>query len=114
MLPMATTTVSVLRLSDDQLNDEPYNEPAISRTVAHSGIRAHFSTPSGSETVAGGELSVTVYKVVTDPADITHLDWLKDERTNEVWRIDWISTRGGLGLDHMVGQVRLIEGLADI
>lgn len=116
MIPLATTTISVLRLTAAQLADPYDNEsvdsgPASGFNVVQTGIRAHISAPSGREQVAGGEQADVAFKLAADPCDLDHADRVKDESTGHVFLVDWAFLRTAMGLDHVTAQLRRVSGL---
>lgn len=114
-IPLATTTIAVLRLPDDATRD-PYEaqpEPA----VAAAGIRAHFSSPRGNEVHRGGQQSEVTDRLGCDLVDLRHTDQVRDETTGDVYDVVWVRTRrstdpGMAGLDHIEAGVRRVTGLA--
>lgn len=108
MIPLATTTVAVLRLPAGTDDDEPYsgNDPA-SWDVAATGIRAVIDRPRGREQLAGGEQSISDFELICDTADIGRLDQVKDETTGTVYRVVWVMSYPG---EHTEAGLRLVEG----
>lgn len=116
MIPLATTTVAVLRppAADDYA--EPYSG---TRTAGHVdldaldeiavGVRAVIDAVTGTEAVAGGEQTQTVLKFISDEADIKPQDYLKDEVAGgQLYRIVWCVRYAG---EHVEGGLKLVEGL---
>lgn len=113
-LPMATTTIDVLRLASADMYADPYANPKAvdnRRTVVASGVRAVMSTPSGGEQQAGGEQSTIIRKFDCDVCDITYLDLIKDNTTGIVYEVQWVAEHNGFGLDHMSGKATKVSGL---
>lgn len=101
-LPYATTTVAVIApaTGDDTV------APGAGATVA-SGVRAHFSSPTGTETGAERVDS----RLLCDPIpDLHHRHVVFDEVTFDRWSVEWVDQRSGVGLDHTVAGVNRIRG----
>lgn len=92
MIPLATTTISVLRDSDDYA--EPYSGTD-SSTVVATGIRAVIGRPAGTEQIGGGEQSVLNVQMACDPADIRYTDTIRDESDQVLYRVVWTHTYPG-------------------
>jgi hypothetical protein len=112
MIPLHTTTVSVLRRADpaDAYEDD---NPASWQPIA-AGVRAHLDAGSGSSTFAGGERSDSLCRFMTDPTDVTSLDVILDEITGLRWQVTAVQHRlpaEGI-LEHMSGQAQRWEGVA--
>lgn len=97
MIPLLSTTkVTILRPA----TGDPY-ETAASETTIASGIKAHISSPSGSEQAIGGQLEqVDAVLLCESGHGILHTDLVYDDETGERWRVVWVRERQGLGLDH--------------
>lgn len=102
--PLATTTLRVERPAAA----EPY-ETATYETVA-SGVRGHISGPRGSEGGTARTQEDVAFPFGCDPVDVSHLDRIVDEATDEVYEVVWARQRAGLGLDHVVGELRQVTG----
>lgn len=108
MIPLATTTVTVKRVT------EP--EPGETRTVStlKTGVPAHIGSPQGSRTrEPGGGKQVLDLQLWCEP--VTGMDdtcLVVDEQTAETYELDWLHTRRGLGLDHVVAGVKQVRGAA--
>jgi hypothetical protein len=77
-----------------------------------SGIRAHFSSPRGSESLDGGTQQLEISdRLTTDPVDLLHTDQVLDESTEEVYDVVWVRQHHGLGLDHTAAGVRQVRGV---
>lgn len=114
MIPVATTTITVLRrptLDGDGNVIDPYDaQPA--PAVLASNVRAHISTPSGSERTAGGSETTVQWRLDCDPTDMAHTDQVRDDSTGVVYDVTWVAERRGFGLDHLVADLRRVEGMA--
>jgi hypothetical protein len=113
-VPFASTTVSVLRLAPGTEYVEPYNSAAEVRQTVATGVRAHISPVEthSREARAGGEQAVVQYKLDCDIplSGINHLDLLKDERTNIIYKIRWIAARYS-PFEYSHGSLDRVEGL---
>lgn len=109
-VPLHTTTISVLRLSTDPARD-PYDSQPEPEVVA-TGIRAHISSPSGRERVAGGSQEVVEFRLSCDPVEIRHTDRVQDEQTGAVYEVTWARERQGLRLDHTQAGLKQVSGVA--
>lgn len=107
MIPLATTTIAVLRASAPDQYDEPYggSTPADRSEVA-AGVRAVIDRPTGREQVAGGEQNRVDLSLACDPCDINHLDQVRDENTDQVYRVVWVLAYPG----HVEGGLQIVSG----
>lgn len=112
MIPLATTTIAVLRRPASTTRD-PYDAQAAAPAVV-SGVRAHiYMSGAGSdELVRGGQQEVRQLRLSCDPIELTHEDQIKDERTGEVYDVSWVTRRQGLNLDHVEAELKQVKGLA--
>lgn len=99
-LPLATTTVTVLRLPADVMRDG-YDDPP-DRTSVVTGLRAQIGSPSGRESVTAGDRTVATFTLHTDPFEFTASDRIVDEGTGETYDLVWAQRRDGM-LAHTVG-----------
>lgn len=109
-IPLATTTITVLRVADDPTRD-PYDEPPAA-AEAYTGVRAHIGSATGREQVAGGSQSITDLRLTCDPIDLRHTDQVRDDTTSETFDVVWVKNRTGLGMDHTAALLQHQEGLA--
>lgn len=110
MLPIATTTIAVVRPNP---SDEPYETPGAPSTVA-TGVRAVISISRGDETTAGGDQEVVYFRLDCDPiAGVTldHGDRVEDLGTGEVYEVLWARMARGLGLDHYEAGLKQVDGV---
>lgn len=107
MIPLATTTVTVKR--PDRTQDRYRGGTANPVTVV-AGLRAAITSGSGSTVIVGGKRVAETWVLNTDPADIRNEDLLHDELTGEDYVVNWAVLRPGLGLDHIEGRVRKVQG----
>jgi hypothetical protein len=105
VIPLATTTVRI-----ESLGGDPY-ETKTATTLA-SGVRAHLSSPSGIERLAGGSQEVLDKRLNCDPTTFDKDDRVTDEGTGVVYEVAWVDQRKGLGLDHTVAGLRKVTGSA--
>lgn len=108
-LPLATTTVTILRPPATDDYAEPYSGAGTAglEEVA-AGVPAVIYAPIGREAVAGGEQTETDLRFVCDLADVKNADHLKDDSTDVIYRIVWCIAYAG---EHIEGGLRLVEGL---
>lgn len=105
-LPYATTTVRIIR---PHAADEPYVEAGASSVIA-SGVRAHISSGPGRESPEGQQ-EIGLFRMSADPVDLDHLDRVEDEGTGEVYEVQQVHQRRGLGLDHTFARLRQVAGV---
>jgi hypothetical protein len=110
VLPLATTTVTVLRPTAGA-DADPYATQPAPATVA-SGVRAVVSGRSGGGTEVGGQEAVVTATLLCDVADLRHTDRITDAATGETWEVVWPSKVTGFGLDHLKAGIRLTRGQA--
>lgn len=97
MIPLLTTTTVTIKRP---ATGDPY-ETAASETTVASGVRAHISSPTGSEQAVGGQLEQADAVLLCESGHgIAHTDLVDDDETGERWRVVWVRDRQGLGLDH--------------
>lgn len=108
-LPLATTTVTILRAPAADDYAEPYSgTPTAGLDEVVTGVPAVIYAPTGREAVAGGEQTATDLRFVCEPVDIKSTDYLKDDTTGVTYRITWWISYPG---EHVEGAIRLVEGL---
>lgn len=105
MLPLATTTISVLRSDQDGTKDDL---DGVTYATLASGIRAVIGEPSGTETNAGGSSEDVLWRLDCEVTDLRHGDRILDETTGETFAVVWSRRRIGLGLNHTVAGLRTI------
>jgi hypothetical protein len=108
VIPLATTTITVLRSPADQAYEEPYggDVPADWDTVA-TGVRAVIDRPTGREQVAGGEQNRVDLSLVCDRCDLDHLDAVRDDKSGRVYRVVWVLDYG----PHLEGGLQIVSGV---
>lgn len=119
MIPLATTTISVLRVpADEPADGEDYRDPYDAqpeRTVVVAGVRARIGQPSSRERVAGGTQAITDLALWCDPFNgaLLATDHVLDEATGDVYELAGPGFhQRGLDLDHFVAPIKQIVGLA--
>lgn len=109
MIPFSTTTVAVRRSDQDGTLDLT---DTLTWTDVRTGVRAVIGNPAGSEIQAGGSQSAVMLRLNCDPiADLDHADRIVDETTGQVYEVLWAVQRGGLGLEHTVAGLQIVEDL---
>ena len=108
MIPLATTTVTIMRVPPDSTLDGYDTQPA-AQTVA-SRVRAHIGNPAGTQNIVAGDRTVVQFPIDTDPTDLQADDTVTDDQTGEVYRCIFARTRHGLGLDHTKGALEQVGG----
>ncbi len=106
MIPFAVTTIDVLRpdtSADDFDNDS-------GTTVVHSGVRAVLSSPKGRGREIGGEIQIVDKDLECDTVEIRHYDVVRDNSDNQLYSVEWIDQRIGLGLDHTTAGLKYTSG----
>lgn len=110
MIPLSTTTISVLRIKAEDEYDDPYDgsgEPE--RDVMVTGVRAVIDQPGGNLQLEGGQQNVIDYGLKCDPLDfgLKLSDWIKDDLTSRTFRIVWFIYYPN---DHIEALMRDTEG----
>jgi hypothetical protein len=110
MIPVATTRVTIQRRqTKNDVDVDGYEaDPPPLNTVAEK-IRAVIPGPSASVTLSGGDRVVYSSKLLTDVCDLQAADTLTESDGTQ-WVVLWARHQKGLGLEHMVGEVRLVTG----
>lgn len=109
MIPISTTTISVLRVPADPLRD-PY-DPEPAAEVVERGVRANIASPNGRERIVGGDQEIIEFRLNCDPVDLRHTDRVEDEKTGEIYEVRWAHPRIGFGRDHMTAGLRQVTGI---
>jgi hypothetical protein len=112
MIPLATTTVAVLRATADSTRDDMDAPADTARATVATGVRATISSPSGSSSSANGTREEVSFRLGCDPipAGLSYLDHVRDEQTGDVYFVVWARPRLGLGLDHIEAGLRQVVG----
>jgi hypothetical protein len=113
MIPLATSQITVNRVEGTAADSfdpyDPYDPTQPAPTVIVTGVRAVIGTPSASEVLAGGDRVVYASELMCDPCDLQAADTVTDT-SGTVWTVLWARLVVGFGLDHMQGQLRLVQG----
>lgn len=113
-VPLATTTIAILRRKAADVYAEPYaGLTSADRDVVSSGVRAVIDAPSGSQDVAGGEQTRSRFRLAADPCDLHRTDWVRDERTGVEYQVSWVLpfSRPNGAASHVEAGLDLVEGL---
>lgn len=111
-LPISTTTITVRRPAVGSDKDPWVVSDDTSDTNVVTGVRAHISTPRGSELNSGGAQENVSFLLNADPCDLHNTDRVYDERTEELYEVIWTEGREALGLDHVVAGLSKVRGTA--
>jgi hypothetical protein len=111
-IPVATTTISVLRSDQDGTKDA-IDLASSTWSPVFSGIRAVIGSPAGGETNAGGSSEQVAARLNCDPITLRHTDRVLDDPTGVLYEVTWTARRFGLGLDHTVADLILVTDRAD-
>lgn len=109
-IPLATTTITVLRPAVLDADSDPYDEAEAEPDEVASGVRANIAIAAGREEIAGrSEVDVVTFRLRCDPVDVSGGDVIVDDTTGETYAVIWSRDRvTGLGLDHVVADLRLV------
>lgn len=108
-LPLATTSLTVLRSPAADDYAEPYSDtPTVGLDEVTTGVPAVIYAPIGREVVAGGEQTATDLRFVCEPTDLKNTDHIKDEATGVIYRVVWMVLYAG---EHIEGGLKVVEGL---
>lgn len=132
MIPLATTTIRIERLSviegatygqagrtynadgllysASDIDRDAWDELPPPAVVA-SGIRAHIGRPSGTEDRAGSAQESVTWHLDCDPVDLRHTDTIIDELTGDRYAVQWAKQRQGLGLDRVEADLLQVQGI---
>ncbi len=118
-LPLATTTIRILRPPEADDGADPYDAKSPPDTIV-TGVRAAFVAPSGGASIGGGERGITGsqevvgWRLLADPCDLRHYDTVVDETTDQQYSVAWAKPRPDPDgdLDHVVAGVDEVQGAA--
>lgn len=115
MIPVATTTIAVLEVPADAPEEgddyrDPYDPQPAAVAIA-TGVRAHISSPGGSEQVAGASQEVVEFRMGCDPTALKNTHIVLDETTGVTYSVSWVMHRYGLELDHVEAGLRTVTGV---
>lgn len=109
MIPLSTTTITVLRVA----SVDPYEPSTMAPGTVVTGVRAHISVPNvGASQIVGGQQSVVEPRLTCDVCDLRHTDEVRDDSTGQTFQVSWVQQRLGLGLDHLEAGLRIVQGAA--
>ncbi len=107
-VPLSTTLVTFSRPTPG----DPYENATL--TVLATGVRAHFSKPTGNERTVGGQKEIVDAVLLCDPVDgVDHYCLATDEADGSRWDVKWVRRRRGLGLDHLQAGVIAVAGASN-
>jgi hypothetical protein len=106
VIPLATTTITITR-QDPTVDGYA---PTKSVTTVAAGVRAAITGPSGTTILTGGTRTEYTWVFNADPCDVKVADVVTDDATGTAYTVDWITARTGLGLDHVNGRLKLVQG----
>lgn len=112
MIPLATTTITVLRPSPGADIDPYVVSDDAADTEVVTGVPAHISTPSGREAIVGGSQETIDYRLNCGVIDLTYTDRVRDDTTSELYEVSWVAERHGLGMAHIAAGLRKVAGAA--
>jgi hypothetical protein len=108
VIPLATTSIDVLRGEPVNEYDEPYgdaNDPSTWPAVA-TEIRAVIDHPTGNLDLGGGQQNVVNYHLTSDPVELQHTDRIFEPSTGRTFRIVWYLAYP----EHVEAGLRDVEG----
>jgi hypothetical protein len=108
MIPISTTTITVLSPPTVDLDAEPYSGNDDTNLVpTATGVRAVIDRGRGREVVAGGEQAIWDAELTCDETPIQRTDSVKDEQTGLVYRVVWVLPLRGY---HVEAGLRIVQG----
>lgn len=109
-IPILTSSFTVRRASNI---DGDSGDPLTFEDVA-TGIKGTTMFYSGSASTAHGQRERVDCRIALTPGvyDVQEYDYVRDESTGDEWRVAWVRTREGLGLDHLLIGCYEITGVA--
>lgn len=115
MIPLATTTISVVRGAD--LSDvDPWDRtPTAGGETIAAGVRAVIDSPSGQEG-GPGDTETLQFTLMCDPTDVTFRDTIVDETTGESYQVVWtklVPAPPGSDLDHVQAGLKQVTGFGN-
>lgn len=118
-IPLATTTIDVLRDANAIDDDSEYQQlgTVITErgtkliTVARN-VRANIGSPSAVPEVlrSGSEQLQIALRMQCDPCEVNHLDSVRDNKTGKVYNVMWVIPRDELGIVYYQVGLRISEG----
>lgn len=107
MIPLATTTITVLRAPAGDDDAEPYSGRTPDEWDEVATVRAVIDPGAGREQIAGGEQGISDLDLTCDLVDLNRLDQVRDDSTGITYRVVWLMTYPG---EHIEAGLRLVEG----
>lgn len=109
-IPVATTTISVLR-APRSLPVDDFDAPSVGEfdTVA-TGVRATLGATTGVKVSGNGTRQELTVRFGCDPTTLGFTDKVLDESTGVTYDVVWAHARTGLGIDHVEGELVLVTG----
>lgn len=106
-IPIATTTITVLRPAELDASDDPYDPVETEPDELAVGVRANIAVADGGEELTGRSSNETVrFRLRADPTDLASSDLVVDDTTGERYAVVWARNRvTGLGLDHVIADL---------
>lgn len=108
-IPLATTTITVLRSDQDGTRDA---FDTLTFAEIATAVRAVIGSESGSETNTSSSSQDVTFRLDCDVCDLRHDDRVSDEQTGDIFEVEWVWLRGGLGLDHLEASLRQVTDRA--
>jgi hypothetical protein len=111
---MVTTVVDVLRQTDTQMAAEPDGTANVApRETVAVNVPAALTAPAmATSDGSGGQRVVTTWRLYCDPVDLRYTDTVRDHTTGQVYSVDAVVRRTGLGMDYLIAAVHEVRGLA--
>lgn len=115
-IPIAPTTINVLRdlTPEDDLEYDTGTTTTSKLVTISRNVRAAIGSPSSvaaSETMAAGTEQLQMnLSMACDPCDITHRDFVSDNKTGIVYNVLWVIPRDELGITYMQVGLRIHQG----
>lgn len=106
MIPLSTTTVTIERptAGADAFEAVTYAEVAVA-------VPGHVSSPSGTEARGSGtQEAVSATLALVPGTDVRRQDRVTDDSTGDIWQVEWVRARQGLGLDRVVAGLNAVTG----
>jgi hypothetical protein len=92
MIPLSTTTITVLAVDSSAGPGEP-----VTTTPIAAGVRAHISAPDGSELREGAQFETATATLTCDPTPMDNSNQVLDELTGDIWQVTFTMQRPNLG-----------------
>lgn len=117
-IPIATTTIKIMRPPDADAGKDPYDDDKTPMDTIATGVRAVFYSPGAGASIGGGEHGPTGsqeavrWQLGADPCDLRHIDTVVDETTTQQYAVAWAKARPDPDGDlaHVVAGVDEVRG----